>query len=137
MSELIDYDVLEGRVCPYCRAAPELVSSVEVYGKDYGLIWLCRPCQAWVGVHKGSELPLGRLADAKLREAKKEAHDYFDDLWMRKMEKDKVSKHEARTGAYDWLSKKMGIAKEYTHIGMFNVAQCKVVVGLCKPYVKK
>jgi len=45
------------------------------------MIYLCRSCDAYVGVHKGTDKPKGRLANAELREYKKKAHSAFDPLW--------------------------------------------------------
>lgn len=100
------------------------------------MIYLCRPCQAWVGVHKGTENALGRLANSELREAKKEAHYYFDKLWKAKMVKG-FTKGQARGKAYKWLSKQLNILAKETHIGWFDVDKCKKVVAICKPIVDK
>jgi hypothetical protein len=54
--------------CPYCGQPAIYVDSAAVYRiGSYGMIYLCRPCQAWVGVHPGTDQPLGRLANAELR----------------------------------------------------------------------
>jgi hypothetical protein len=37
-----------------------------------------------------------------------------------------------RSEAYAWLSERMGIPKEFTHIGMFSVKSCKEVTRLSK-----
>lgn len=130
-------DVLFAKICPYCGLQPDFMESSEkIYGKDYGPVYICHDCDAYVGVHKdGLNRPLGRLADAELRKAKKEAHFYFDFLWRKKMSKG-FTKHEARKTAYLWLSLKMAIIPDHTHIGMFNIEQCKQVIELCKPYKK-
>lgn len=78
---IIDSDILNGKKCPYCDGMPVYVDSSLVYGRSYGMIYLCHPCNAWVGVHKGTNKPLGRLANAELREAKKAAHEAFDKIW--------------------------------------------------------
>lgn len=69
--------------CDYCGRRAEFVDSKVIYGKSYGMIYLCRCCPgyAYVGVHKGTDRPLGRLADMELRELKKLAHAAFDPLW--------------------------------------------------------
>lgn len=127
----------EGKQCPYCGEDSKLTPSQEIYfGKDYGPMWACIPCNAWVGCHKGTERALGRLANSELRKAKMSAHAIFDPLWVAKMRKG-FSKKEARTGAYEWLSKEMGIPIEQTHIGMFDIEQCKKVIAICKPYNDK
>ena len=37
-----------------------------------------------------------------------------------------------RYKAYGWLANKMGLTREYTHIAMFEVEQCKQVIELSK-----
>lgn len=121
--------------CPYCGEYAEYVDSEIIYGKSYGMVYLCKPCDAYVGVHEGTCHPLGRLANAELRKYKIQAHAYFDPLYKRKMEKG-YSKGKARSKAYQWLSREMGIPAHETHIGMFDVGQCKKVIEVCSKYVK-
>jgi len=121
--------------CPYCGKKAELVSSVKVYGRDHGNLWICHPCQAWVGVHKNDGLnrPLGRLANAELRQWKRAAHRAFDPLWQRKIERDGCSKSQARKAGYTWLAAELGIQFDKCHIGMFDVDLCEKVVEVCSP----
>ena len=44
---LIQERVKQGKQCPYCLKEPEYINSTEVYGKDYGMMYICKPCQAW------------------------------------------------------------------------------------------
>ena len=114
--------------CPYCGKRAEFVDSAEVYhGRSYGMIYLCRPCDAYVGCHgngKGDS-PKGRLANAELRHWKIAAHNAFDPLW-------KFGPFRGlRNSAYAWLAEQMGLPKEKTHIGMFDVAECQQVIQIC------
>lgn len=118
------------RICPYCGAKPVYTDSSVVYRKSYGMIYLCIPCNAFVGVHEGTDKPLGRLANAELRLWKKRAHAVFDVLWKHK-EACGTPHHKARQAAYKWLSKELGLPPQHTHIGMFDVGLCKKVVALC------
>lgn len=112
--------------CDYCGKRAEFVDSKIVYGKSYGMIYLCRHCMAYVGVHKGTDKPLGRLADAELRCWKKAAHAAFDPLW-------KYGRFKGfRNAAYGWLAGKMGLPREETHIGMFDVVKCKKAINIIK-----
>ncbi len=111
------------KFCDYCGQLAHLVDSSLVYGRSYGLIYYCAPCRAWVGVHKGTNKPLGRLANAELREWKKKAHAAFDLLWK--------GGRMRRNEAYDWLSEQMKLPKKHTHIGMFDVDECKKVIEIC------
>lgn len=129
----INIQILHGKICPYCGKEPRLVNSTIIYGKDYGLIYHCPPCDAYVGVHKGSTRALGRLANAELRQWKKEAHAWFDPIWKAKLNRG-ISKYNARTSTYRWLAEQMQLDIEFTHIGMFDLEQCKQVVDLCKKY---
>ena len=128
--------IFSGKICPYCNKDTVYVDSKEIYSKSYGMIYLCRPCKAWVGVHKGTNNSLGRLANSELRPAKNDAHFYFDILWIEKTKRG-TKKHKAREKAYQWLSKRMGLSRFQTHIGWFDIEQCKKVVEICKPIVDK
>lgn len=127
-----------GKECPYCGKPTEYVSDSEVYSRSYGgMIYLCRPCDAYVGCHKPRPTEsLGRLANKELREAKIEAHYWFDQLWRKKMEKG-ASKGKARAKAYKWLAEQLDIGPKQCHIGYMDVEDCKRVTDLCKPYIIK
>ena len=110
-------------VCPYCNEKAVLVDSAIVYGRSYGVIWRCpQTCDAYVGVHKGSNAPLGTLANAELRAWRRKAHAAFDPLWQ--------SGEMGRQEAYWWLCEQMGLAKSQAHIAMFGVEQCRWVIRL-------
>ena len=125
--------------CPYCgKDAAFLESSAAVYsGRDYGPVYACIPCGAWVGCHPGTKRPLGRLADKSLRAAKQAAHSAFDPLWAAKMKRDGLNKGHARGKGYAWLAGQLGIEAKDCHIGMFDVDQCRRVVAICKPFSEK
>lgn len=116
--------------CDYCGRRAEYVDSKVVYGKSYGKIYLCRQCMAYVGVHKGTDKPLGRLANAELRYWKKAAHAVFDPLWQRGPYKG------YRNAAYAWLAEKMSLPLEKTHIGMFDVGQCRQAISIINKEMK-
>jgi hypothetical protein len=134
---VFDQEVITGKKCPYCDAKTVLVDSAEVYSRSYGMIYLCRPCKAWVGVHKNSKknVALGRVGNSTLREWKKMAHASFDSLWIRKITQG-FSKNASRKMAYKWLALRMGLKPSQTHIGWMDVEQCKQVCEICKPYIK-
>nr|WP_305144883.1 DUF3268 family zinc-finger domain-containing protein [Anaerotruncus sp. DFI.9.16] len=116
--------------CDYCGRETEYVDSKVIYGKSYGKIYLCRNCMAYVGVHKGTDKPLGRLANAELRNWKKAAHAVFDPLW-------KYGRFRGhRNAAYAWLAQKMGLPVEKTHIGMFDVGQCRKAIEIIEKETK-
>jgi hypothetical protein len=117
-------------ICPYCNSPAEYVDSIAVYRQSYGMIYLCRPCNAYVGVHKGTDKPLGRLADHRLRYWKKTAHAAFDPLWRYGPFRGN------RSAAYTWLADRMGLTPEETHIGMFDIEQCQSVCEIAGQEMK-
>lgn len=116
--------IIKGKICPYCGKETEYVDSSVIYGKSFGMIYLCKPCDAYCGVHNGTNKALGRIANKELRYWKKEAHAHFDLIWKLKYWK--------RTATYRELSIHLNIPKKYTHIGMFSVDTCKKVVAWSK-----
>lgn len=129
--------ILSGKVCPYCSQESKLVNSSIIYGKDYGMMYLCEPCDAYVGTHDGTIISKGRLANSSLRALKKEAHRYFDKLWEKKMKVSNIKKGKARELAYDWLSRELGVPRTETHIGFFDDELTKKTIELCLKYFKK
>lgn len=117
--------------CDYCGTLTDFVDSKVIYGRSYGMAYLCPNCKAYVGVHKGTDKPLGRLANAELRKWKNAAHASFDPLWQTGPFRRK------RNQAYAWLSKQMGLPIEKTHIGMFDIAECKQVIKICTEITMK
>lgn len=85
--------------------------------------YLCRPCNAYVGVHSGTDRPKGSLANAELRDWRKATHARFDPLW-------RDGPFKKRNAAYRWLSEQMKLPIEQTHIGMFTVEQCKAALEI-------
>jgi len=117
-------DILKGLICPYCGYKSQLVNSSVIYGTDYGNAYLCKPCDAYVGCHKGTTNSKGRLANKELRKLKIEAHKYFDMIWK--------LKYMTRTDAYKSLSDYLKLPGEYTHIGMFGAKTLENVIYFSK-----
>ena len=124
-------------VCPYCLLNAELIDSAAVYGRSYGMIWLCQPCQAWVGVHKGSKdhKPLGTLAREELRKSRQLAHKELDPHWQVLMEQGH-KKGVARQLIYAKLATEMGVDVKSCHIAQFDERSCSMVVSICARWRK-
>lgn len=118
----LDDPILSGRVCPYCGGVSEHVDSEVIYGKSFGMVYLCRPCDAYVGTHK--EYPcisLGSLAKKALRDRRRHAHEMMNVLQRRINELDhRLAGIPDRKRTYLWLAYQMDIPEEYCHIGMFR-----------------
>lgn len=106
--------------CRYCGDDVHLVCNSEIYrGRSFGdwpYAYLCRGCRAYVGLHPQTDIPLGTLADDKLRAVRNRSKAAFHEH----MKKAGMS----RTGAYQWLAEKMGIDVGICHFGWFDHAEC-------------
>jgi hypothetical protein len=113
--------------CPYCSGPVDLVENSVIYkGHTYGdwpYAYDCRPCDAYVGLHPDTDVPLGTLANKALREARKKAKNEFHE-WM---ELDRRN----RNSAYQWLSEKMNLTVGECHFGWFNEDQCEEARDHC------
>lgn len=114
-------------ICPYCDQPSVQFGGLKLYPHRQDLasktFFLCEPCDAFVGTHKGTNKPLGTLANKPLREHRKLAHATFDPLWK--------EEQYSRGEAYRRLTKAMNLSRDACHIGMFNLEQCKQVIQLC------
>lgn len=133
-------DILRGLICPYCEKPTELVEAREVYGDMRGVEnfekrYFCKPCDAHVGVHPGTEESLGSLADKNLRRARKNAKALFKPLWLKAIKRGR-EKGEARRSAYKWLAKGMNLTVEYCHFGYFSLDQCDEAMEFLNKYYK-
>lgn len=115
-----------GKVCPYCGQPSQYLndSSPVYHGINYGPVYACLPCEAWVGVHYGTTKALGTLANAPLRAWRKKLHGWFDPMWKAAVEAGR-SKSQARKAAYQWLAGEMEIPVAECHVGFFNIQQCR------------
>ena len=102
--------------CPDCGIEALYANARMIYGRNYGMRYICPACGKNVGVHRGTPVPLGTLADRELKTERQQLHFKFDRLWK--------EKGMTRDGAYSFLSSKLGLPPEKTHIGMFDREQC-------------
>ncbi len=114
--------------CRFCGGPVVLVENDEIYGRHFGgwpWLYICRPCEAYVGLHPFTAIPLGTLATADIRNARKLAKAAFNPRWM--------SGGMSRKDAYSWLAGQLEIADvDQCHIGWFDEAQCHRVIEACK-----
>lgn len=118
--------------CRYCRGAVQLVHNREVYGREYGewpFLYHCCRCDAYVGLHPHTDIPLGTLANRPLREARKRNKAIFFSMF-------EAGIVNSRNVAYQWLAKKMRISVEECHWGWFNEGQCNLAGQLCRDAIK-
>ena len=115
--------------CPYCGKPAEWVDNAERYGRRYGkswMCWWCRGCDAYVGCHRNTRVPLGTMADANTRMWRTRAHAAIDPLWK--------GGHMSRSKMYDWLSERLG---RDVHVGSSSAAECREIIGIAVELIKR
>jgi len=120
--------------CPYCKGQAILHSDNRiVYGDKgeptWGGVWVCEnypKCDSYVGCHKGTKTPLGKMADKETRQARIKAHKEFDKLWH--------NGSMTRQEAYKWLQKVLSIKETKAHIALFSKERCNRLVELLNKY---
>lgn len=102
-------------ICDYCGNPVIFASNAEIYGKEYGSgkCYMCTSCDTYVGVHEGTMIPYGKLANQELRDLKKECHCLFDPIWTK-------NRWINREQAYGKLATLLGIPIEECHFGFFD-----------------
>ena len=115
--------------CPYCGNTMLLRSAEGIYRDNSRntMRYVCRSypaCDAYVRVQPGSNLPLGTMANGKLRALRRETHHYFDQLHKRGI----MSKDEA----YLWLAEILAVPMSRAHIGMMGEYYCGLVIAESK-----
>lgn len=110
--------------CLYCGSPVGISGNEAVYGKPYGRwpwIYLCAggSCHSYVGMHPFTNIPLGTLADAKTREARKITKELFNRLWGR------GEGRMSRAEAYEWLCAQLDMPPGECHFGWFDVQTCR------------
>lgn len=118
--------------CPYCKGdAVFMTSSAHVYRQDYGPIYDCRACDAYVGAYADGTSK-GTPANKELRAARRQAHNAFDPLWLGVSDR-----RGARTKLYCRLAAVMKVPASNAHIGHFNLEQCEHLLELINQGVFK
>ena len=110
--------------CPYCSKEAVWVENKEVYGRNYGnsyMIWLCKPCDAFVGCHNNSRRSLGTIANKELRNARKWTKNLFI---KRKMDDNWKCNKKTKSKAYMYLNDLMG---KTFHFGESTIDELRVI----------
>ena len=94
------------------------------YSRDYGPVYACPQCTAYVGTHKHDESPKGTVADYDDRELRKTAHAALDPYW-------RGGGQLSRGQAYAKLARELGISGADCHIGHMHGDQLHDVIRVC------
>lgn len=115
--------------CDCCGGKVRIAHHREIYGgRSFGewpWVYLC-DCGARVGMHPGTNLPLGTMADAATRAARKNAKPSFDSIWR--------NNRLSRSQAYAWLALQLSLPLSRCHFGMFTIQQCEKARNICDSF---
>ena len=115
--------------CQYCGRPAVLRPAAFVYG-DRAVeehVYACvnyPACDSYVGVHRGTLMPKGTLANGDLRNHRIRAHQMFSLFWANGI----MTKKEA----YRWMRYKFSLTEEQAHIGSFSEYMCGQLMDECR-----
>lgn len=119
--------------CPICGAQAQLRPASVVHGDKTtdpnAKLYICArypACDSYVAAHQKTGLPMGTLANKKLRRQRMEAHAALDHL----MECTRMTRKET----YRWLQLQLGLPEDETHIAMFSERRCLEVIRICEAF---
>ena len=112
--------------CPYCGSTAILRSADGIYlnNSKNTMLYVCKRypiCDAYVRVLPGTTIPLGTMADGRLRRLRTEAHRSFDQLHYRGL--------MSKSDAYKWLADISSTPLSEAHIGCFGEYNCRKVIA--------
>lgn len=114
--------------CHCCAGPVKLTNNSAIYNGhsfgDWPFVYRCTQCQAHVGLHPDTDLPLGIMADRATVAARKEAKAHFQRLTSARFGGN-------RSASYAWLAQTLGIAKSICHFAMFTEAQAYRAGEVC------
>lgn len=120
------------RLCHNCGGLVMLVGHETVYqGRTFGewpFLYYCSDCGSYVGLHPGTDLPLGTLADEDTRQRRMHAKRLFTSCVQRFFRR---HRQNARNYAYDWLAARMGIPRRECHFAWFDIDRCDIAAEIC------
>lgn len=113
----------------FCTQCEKEVKAEKVFGKKvyphrddlHSLIFYeCQSCLNFVGCHKGTEKPLGVIADKKLKVARQKIHSILDPLWKEgKMTRKNVYKRLSKFIGKEYHTAELRSAEEAEAVYMF------------------
>lgn len=119
-------------MCEHCGGDVEVAKNSVIYGVcygDYPWVYICQDCRSYVGIHKGTDIPLGTLATPEMRQARKECKPYFFEM----MEALNLN----RSQAYKILAERLNIKPSECHFGMFDVDMCNKAKSVCTELINE
>lgn len=118
----------------YCCECKQVVNArftdwKEVYPHlrelPYHNFYICDKCKNFVGVHKGTNIPLGTIPTKEIKEYRKKIHSIIDPIFLKSK-----NKHFTRKNIYKFLSEKLN--KQYHTAELSSIEDCKRVLSLLR-----
>lgn len=120
----------------YCCECKQVVNArftdwKEVYPHlrelPYHNFYICDKCKNFVGVHKGTNIPLGTIPTKEIKEYRKKIHSIIDPIFLKSKDK-----HFTRKNIYRFLSEKLN--KQY-HTALLSCKEdCEKVIKCLNDY---
>ena len=123
LSEVLRFETMNPTLtCPFCGKEAPWVENKEIYGKNLGksfMCYYCKDCDASVGCHENTTVPLGIMANRETKHMRIKAHRHIDPYWK--------SGKIGRQSLYTRISIELG---KPMHIGEADIATCQAILDL-------
>jgi hypothetical protein len=99
-------------------------NEAELYDKqrrDWPWIWHCNKCDAIVGTHPGTNMPLGYMANKDIRNKRGKLHRLLDPLWQAKI--------YDRDVLYDALAHLLNMEPQECHVSTLRPKQLTIAIN--------
>jgi len=122
----MDKETRQGKFCQYCG------NLTEIKKTKFGNVSECIFCGAYVSVDE-DDIPKGITANTELRNLRRTIHYTVDKLIYMKMEKDNVSKNNAKNALYAYINTIMNFDFEFKSIAQLSESE----INQLSPILKK
>lgn len=127
--------------CRYCGGPAQLSTGRQIYPTKPLLahlkLWVCLPCDAWVGCYEDSDRPRGPLADKKLRVARENLHDEMEPICRLMMEQRGGDIESVRQKMLGWLVAQLNLPPDMAAVSRIEYEDCIRALVLCKDLMRQ
>lgn len=117
--------------CDECKGKHVAIKHhADIYGgrtfSTWPWVYACEDCGARVGMHPGTNIPLGYMAGEETRKARMEAKELFEPMHE--------DGHMTRGQAYQWLAIELRVHISKCHFGMFDLRLANRAKAACQKF---
>lgn len=118
--------------CPTCRGSASIRPRSWIGHDSGGNVLACDnypDCDTYVGVHRYTLRPMGRMATREVRWKRSVAHTWIDQMWQ--------DYGYSRQQAYEWVAETLGLTDREAHVAKLSEGQLDTLIEAARAVVRK